>query len=307
MKIELESFLTYLKNVKRYSALTLTSYRNDLTLFSEFCEKVEEINEWTAVTSVVVRHFEIGLMSGTLKKLRKGNSKPMKPSSVRRKLSALRSFFHYQMREGLRSDDPMENVIIPKMGRRLPVFVPDYQMEELLQEEEVQKVDFSIFRDLMLLLVAYCTGMRRSELVALKLEDLDIEGGFIKVTGKGDKQRIIPLMESLKEEIRQYLAEREIQVSGKHSFFFVTNVGNPVNEKYVYRHIKACLQAITPLSKRSPHVLRHSFATALLNNGACSEAIRKLLGHSSLAATQRYTHNSFENLKQYYNQAHPRA
>lgn len=309
--MEIETFLVYLKNVKRYSPLTLQAYEEDLNQFSEFCEKVELIHEWAEVTSGMVRRFEVGLMSGKLEFSKKeGVYKPkaMAPKSVRRKLSSLRTFFRYQMREGLLQDDPTEVVIAPKIGKRLPVFVPDYKMDELLEDKECGKEDFSVFRDLMFLMVAYYTGMRRSELVALKLGDLDMGAGIVRVTGKGDKQRIIPLLEDLVAEIRDYLEEREKVMHNKqHDFFFVTDNGDPANEKYVYRHVKKCLGEVTSLTKRSPHVLRHSFATSLLNNGACIEAIRELLGHSSLAATQVYTHNSFESLKRVYNQAHPRA
>ena len=309
--MEIESFLVYLKNVKRYSPLTLKAYEEDLNQFSEFCEKVEFIHEWTEVTSGMVRRFEVGLMSGKLE-FSKGDAvyrpKAMTPKSVRRKLSSLRTFFRYQMREGLLQEDPTEVVVAPKIGKRLPVFVPDYKMDDLLDEKESGKGDFSTFRDLMFLMVAYYTGMRRSELVALRLGDLDMGAGVVRVTGKGDKQRIVPLLEDLMGEIRAYLAEREKKMSGqRHDFFFITDTGAPANEKYVYRHVKKCLGEVTSLAKRSPHILRHSFATALLNNGACIEAIRELLGHSSLAATQVYTHNSFESLKRVYNEAHPRA
>ena len=201
--MEIESFLVYLKNVKRYSPLTLKAYEEDLNQFSEFCEKVELIHEWTEVTSGMVRRFEVGLMSGKLEFF-KGDvvyrPKAMSPKSVRRKLSSLRTFFRYQMREGLLQDDPTEVVVAPKIGKRLPVFVPNYKMDELLDEKESGKEDFSTFRDLMLLMVAYYTGMRRSELVSLKLDALDMGAGIVRITGKGDKQRIVPLLEDLQEE-----------------------------------------------------------------------------------------------------------
>lgn len=307
--MEIESFLLYLKNVKRYSLSTLIAYKEDLIQFVEFCEKIEKIDEWTEVTLNVVRHFEVALISGeyyTLLQLAT-KPKPLAASSVRRKLSSLRAFFRYQMHEGVLLSDPTENVILPKINKKLPVFIVDYQMDELLDKEKKDKTDFSFFRDFMFLMIAYCTGMRRSELARLKLEDFDLKAASVRVVGKGDKQRILPLLKELKDEIQFYLVEREKRVQGKHAFFFITDVGSPVNDKYIYRHVKKHLEDITPLSKRSPHVLRHSFATALLNHGACSEAIRKLLGHSSLAATQVYAHNSFENLKRFYNQAHPRA
>lgn len=309
--MEIDSFLCYLKNVKRYSPHTLAAYGEDLNQFVEFCEKVELIHEWAEVTSGMVRRFEVGLMSGRLEfgtGERKRRPKPMTAKSVRRKLSTLRTFFRHQMREGRLEDDPTEVVVAPKIGKRLPVFVPDYQMDELLDEKMSGKKDFKVQRDMMILMVAYYTGMRRSELVGLKVDDLDMGTKVIRVTGKGDKQRIVPMLDDLIEEIQLYLEARENKLKGKrHPFFFITNAGVPANDKYIYRHVKESLAKVTSLSKRSPHILRHSFATALLNNGACIEAIRELLGHSGLAATQIYTHNSFESLKRVYNQAHPRA
>lgn len=308
--MEIDSFLCYLKNVKRYSPNTLSAYAEDLNQFIEFCEKVELIHEWRDVTSGMVRRFEVGLMSGKLEfgeGDKKRRPKPMTAKSVRRKLSSLRTLFRYLMREGVLSDDPTEVVVAPKIGKKLPVFVPDYKMDELLDEEAADKDDFKSFRDMMVLMMAYYTGMRRAELVGLKLEDLDLGAKVIRVTGKGDKQRIVPMLDDLVCEVEEYLKVRDGKVKGKHTSFFITDAGAPANEKYIYRHVKSCLEKVTSLSKRSPHVLRHSFATALLNNGACIEAIRELLGHSSLAATQVYTHNSFESLKRVYNQAHPRA
>lgn len=308
--MEIDSFLSYLKNVKRYSPHTLLAYREDLSQFAEFCEKIELIHLWQEVTSGMVRRFEVGLMAGRLE-FGEGEArrkpKPMTAKSVRRKLSSLRTFFRYQMREGIISEDPTEAVVVPKIGKKLPVFVPDYKMDEILDEEEAGKEDFKTYRDMMLLMMAYYTGMRRSELVGLKLEDLDMGSKVIRITGKGDKQRIVPMLDDLVLEVEHYLEAREDKVKGKHAFFFITDAGAPANDKYIYRHVKECLGKVTSLSKRSPHVLRHSFATVLLNNGACIEAIRELLGHANLAATQVYTHNSFESLKRVYNQAHPRA
>ena len=307
--MEIDSFLSYLKNIKRYSALTITAYKEDLNQFREFCEKVELIRQDEQITSKMVRRFEMGLMSGGLKiggvdgeeKLR-----PMTARSVRRKLSSLRTYFRYLVREGKLTEDPTEIVVAPKMGKRLPVFVPDYQMDEVLDKHASDK-DFANIRDRMVLMTAYYTGMRRSELVALKLEDVDLGGAVIRVNGKGDKQRIVPMLPELAGDLRIYLNKREELVGEKHQFVFVTDKGKPVYDKFIYRLAVKYLGEVTSLKKRSPHVLRHSFATALLNNGACIEAIRELLGHAGLAATQIYTHNSFESLKKVYNQAHPRA
>lgn len=303
--MDIDSFLSYLKNIKRYSLYTVEAYEKDLIQFAEFCEKVELIHDWTEVTSGMVRRFEVALMSGHLNSGKRAESKPMTARSVQRKLSSLRSFFRYQLREGKMAEDPTEIVVAPKTGKRLPVFVPDYQMDELLDEQ--QTGNFSEMRNRMVLMMAYCTGMRRSELSGLKLEDVDTANQVIRISGKGGKQRIVPMLDELTEEVESYLRERNKRVKDGHPFFFITDKGTPVYDKFIYRLVVKYLGQVTSLSKRSPHVLRHSFATALLNNGACIEAIRELLGHSGLAATQIYTHNSFESLKKVYNQAHPRA
>lgn len=303
--MEIDLFLSYLKDVKRYSSHTVAAYSKDLNQFIEFCEKVELINDCSEITAKMVRRFEVGLMSGKIV-LNGQKIDPMAPKSVRRKLSSLRTYFRFQIREGRMSEDPSDGVVAPKIGRRLPVFVPDDKMDELLDEHGLDG-DFPELRDKMVLMMAYYTGMRRSELVGLKTEDLDVNSRIIKVNGKGDKQRIVPMLEELAEDARVYLEMREGIVGKKHDFFFITDKGAPVYDKFIYRLVVKYLGEVTSLSKRGPHVLRHSFATALLNNGACIEAIRELLGHSSLAATQVYTHNSFASLKRVYNQAHPRA
>lgn len=303
--MEIDSFLVYLRNVKRYSEHTVTAYREDLDQFFEFCEKIELINDCSEITAKMVRRFEVALMSGKLE-ISGQKIKPMAAKTVRRKLSSLRTYFRFQIKEGEMAEDPTDGVVAPKIGKRLPVFVPDYAMDALLDGSELEG-GFHELRDKMVLLMAYCTGMRRSELVGLKTDEVDMSSRTIKVNGKGGKQRIVPMLDDLVEEVNVYLEKREEIAGGKHSFFFITDKGSPVYDKFIYRLVVKYLGEVTTLSKRSPHVLRHSFATALLNNGACIEAIRELLGHSSLAATQVYTHNSFESLKKVYNQAHPRA
>ena len=311
--METDDFLAYLCNVKRYSPTTVASYAGDLCQFIEFCEKVENVNEWGSVTPLVVRHFEVALMSGERKgegvKNEKGG-KPLSAKTVRRKLSALRSLYRYLQREGKVESSPLDLIIPPKVGKKLPVFISDDEMDKLL-DKQMEHVEFSGFRDFMFLMVAYYTGMRAGELENLKVLDVDLATKVVRITGKGNKQRIVPMLDDFVEAVRVYFVQRKFVMEKEggcnHSFFFITDAGRPANEKYIYRHVHKCLEDVKGLPKRSPHVLRHSFATALLNNGAGIEAIQKLLGHSSLAATQVYTHNSFEKLKQVYNQAHPRA
>lgn len=303
-------FLLYLQNIKRYSPKTVIAYEEDLNQFFKFCKEKE--GEGFVVTSKVIRNWVVSLMDGT-KKAKRGvvaqECDRMSPTTVRRKLSTLRTFFRYQMREGIVTDDPTEVVIAPKVGKRLPVFVSDYQMGELLDDNEVfRSGDFHQFRDRLVLLMAYCTGMRCSELVGMKIADIDFGNQCIRIDGKGNKQRIMPMVKELSEDMGTYLDMRREKISGvEHGIFFITDKGTPVYEKFIYRLAVKYLSEVSTLSKRSPHVLRHTFATTLLNNGACIEAIRELLGHASLAATQIYTHNSFENLKEIFNRAHPHA
>lgn len=303
--MEIDSFLVYLKDVKRYSQHTITAYKEDLNQFLFYCGQVELINDYSEITPKMVRRWEVGLMSGKVDQ-KEGQRSVFTAKSVRRKLSSLRTFFRYLIRERKMAEDPTDTVAIPRIGKKLPVFVPDYQMDALLDSDELTG-GFPELRDRLVLLMAYYTGMRRSEIVGLKVDDVDMAARNIKVNGKGDKQRMVPMMEELAEDARCYLEKRAEIAGDKHKSFFVTDKGAPVYDKFIYRLVVKYLGEVTSLSKRSPHVLRHSFATALLNNGACIEAIRELLGHSSLAATQVYTHNSFESLKKVYNQAHPRA
>lgn len=293
--MDIAPFLSHLENVKRYSPHTLHAYKEDLGQFLDYCATIKEVKDFPDITSKIIREWIVILMS-------KGH----KATTTRRKLSVLRTLFKYLMREGRLSEDPTEAILLPKIGRRLPVFVPDYQMDELLDSDEFQG-GFRELRDRLVLLTAYYTGMRRSELVGLKVRDIDFAGKSLVITGKGNKQRLLPLANELLEDMQCYLEEREKRVQQEHGYFFITDKGTPVYDKFIYRLVVRYLGKVTTLSKRSPHVLRHTFATQLLNNGACIEAIRALLGHTDLSATQIYTHNSFEYLIKVFNQAHPRA
>lgn len=288
-------FLTYLEEVKRYSPHTLIAYKEDLEQFLKYCGTINDVRDFPDVTDKMIREWVVLLMS-----------EGMNPATVRRKVSSLRTLYRYLMREKLVADNPTDAVIVPKMPKKLPVFVNDYQMDELLDDESLQG-GFPELRDRLVLLMAYCTGMRRSELVGLKIRDVDFSGKSLIITGKGNKQRLVPLADELVEDMKCYLELRQEVVSTEHGYFFVTDKGKPVYDKFIYRLVVKYLSMVTTSSKKSPHVLRHTFATQLLNNGACIEAIRELLGHSDLTATQVYTHNSFENLIKVFNQAHPRA
>ncbi|MBR2475016.1 MAG: tyrosine-type recombinase/integrase [Bacteroidaceae bacterium] len=291
-------FIKYLEDVKRYSPNTLLAYKKDILLFVDYCKETEMIDDWKSVTPKMVRRWEVSMMA---------SEKPVSPKTVRRRLSALSTLFVYMMRNGQVDDNPVKMVVLPKIPKRLPVFVSPEQMDTLLDGDSFIEEEFAVLRDKTVILMAYITGMRRSELVSLTLSDVDRSSKVIRVHGKGNKERIVPMTEELFDILNEYLKSRETLVGGKHQYLFVTDNGTPVYDKFIYRMVVRYLGMVTTQKKRSPHVLRHSFATALLNNGACIEAIRKLLGHSDLSATQVYTHTSVEGLKRIYNQAHPRA
>lgn len=313
LSMDIDSFLSHLSQVKRYSPHTVRAYGEDLNQFLEFPEIVGL--DISNVTSKHVRAWIAALMKGEVVNKITGKKHKMTPVTVRRKLSTLRSFFLYNMRLGIIAEDPTEVVLLPKIGRKLPVFVPDYDMDELLNEKMPEKKlskrdkeneELIRKRDHLIILMAYLTGMRRSEIIGLKVSDVDFGCANIKVVGKGNKQRQIPIVSELIDEMKDYLVERTLK-GVSHEMFFITSSGTPVYDKLIYRLVVKYLEEVDSLSKHNPHVLRHTFATHLLNNGACIKAIKDLLGHSSLAATQIYTHNSFENLKRVYNEAHPRA
>lgn len=291
----LASFLKYLDIEKGYSSHTIRSYGDDLYAFFSFAGLDPANNEsYANISHRAIRVWMSNLIS-----------QGVSTRSVNRKLSSLRTFFKYLLRQGVIANNPMKRVVSPKTSKRLPEFVPETDMAKL-NTEDLFGDDFEGLRNRLIISMFYFTGMRLSELVGLTLQSVDVQAMTIKVLGKGSKERIIPIHPELKELIKEYLNERTEKFSNSVSFF-VTSKGKPVYPKLVYRVVNYYLTLITPLQKRSPHVLRHSFATHLLNKGADLNAIKELLGHSSLLATQVYTHSTFEKLKNNYNQAHPRA
>ena len=210
-------------------------------------------------------------------------------------------------KEGIIQNDPMDKVVLPKQKKKLPVFVAEEALDNLLDKYEFGD-DFRGIRNRTIIEMLYLTGMRRAELIGLKNSDVDLSAGSIKVTGKRNKQRIIPIVRTFIPRLEEYIRIRDEKYpSGYDSYFFFTDRGNKLYDKFVYNTVKCYLTMVTTIEKRSPHVLRHTFATHMLNNGADLNSIKELLGHASLSATQVYTHNSFEKLKKVYKQAHPRA
>ncbi len=291
-----ERFLDYLRYEKRFSPHTLTAYESDMGQFIEFLQKTYELTNPGEIQHTHVRSWMVDLME-------RGNV----PRSINRKLSCLKSFFKYLRKQGEITTNPMLKVISPKTGKRLPVFVPEKAMSLLFE-----KVDFGEghagLRNRLIMEVLYCTGIRKSELIGLKTVDVDFSTNHIKVYGKGGKERLIPVARHLAELLRQYIELRRVLYPGNEvANLILSDKGKPLTSNNVYSVVKRYLSIVTTVEKRSPHVLRHSFATHLSNSGADLNAIKELLGHSSLASTQVYTHNSIEKLKKVYLQAHPKA
>ncbi|NET35336.1 MAG: tyrosine-type recombinase/integrase [Cyanothece sp. SIO1E1] len=291
-----ESFLRYLEHEKRFSPHTLTAYRTDLEQFLQFLDHTFDIQSPTEVTHTQVRSWTVELLN-------EGKS----TSSINRKLSTLKTFYRFlQRRHGLERN-PMLKVLSPKTGKRLPHVVRADELDTLFEQVKFPD-DFVGLRDRVLLELLYNTGMRRSELINLKIEDLDFSQNVLKVLGKGNKERLIPFGQGLAKLVLGYIEMRQ-QTFGESAFphLLLTKHGKPLYPKAAYNIVRKYLTAVSTVEKKSPHVLRHSFATHLSDNGADLNAIKALLGHANLAATQIYTHNSIEKLKKVYESAHPKA
>ncbi len=290
------SFLGYLRFEKRYSQHTIVSYQNDLEQFFTYLTGQYQAPLLADISPAFVRSWMAEMK----------NDK-MTAKSINRKISALKSFFKYHLRTGTVTATPMWSVVAPKISRRLPEFVKEDDMRNLFLHLEFPD-DWQGRTDRLLLLLFYQTGMRLSELVNLKESQLDFSRQVIKVLGKGNKERVVPVGEDLVKQLKDYREAKRKELEGPDAtYLFVLKNGKKVYSKYVYLAVKKYLSAVTTLNKRSPHILRHTFATHLTNNGADLNAVKELLGHSSLAATQVYTHNSIEKLKEAHKKAHPRG
>ena len=291
-----DSFLEYLKSERNDSSLTVEAYAKDLAEFQNFLEEQDPDSRWGAVEAADVREWVIYML----------DEQRMSSSSVNRKLSALRTFYKYLRRMGWVSINPMEKVVAPKKKRPLPYFVREKDMDKLLEISNEDR-SFKGIRDRLILMMFYETGIRRAELLGMTDSSVDLKVQQVKVTGKRNKQRIIPFGEELGSEIEAYMSVRDETLGLKtYQALFVTENGNAMTESQVTKVVKDNLSKVTTIKKRSPHVLRHSFATAMLNNHADLTSIQKLLGHESVATTEIYTHVSFEELKNVYKNAHPR-
>jgi integrase/recombinase XerC len=295
MDLNVDSFLQYLQKERKYSLNTVQAYENDLLEFSEFCEKrlskdvlnvgVSDVREWIVEMS--------------------DGSGAVGVRTVKRRISALRSFYKYLRREGLVSKNPAAVLVLPKASKPLPKFFREEEMGRLL-DDVMTGDEFQDRRDKLIIDLFYQTGVRVSELVEIKDSDIDMGRGMLRVFGKRRKERLIPIGGKLLKEIDAYKAKRNTEV-GKTSDLFVRKNGEKMYRRGVYDVVHRSLTKVSSLKKRSPHVLRHTFASTMLNNGADIYAVKALLGHSSLAATEVYTHSSFAKLIKTYKTAHPRA
>jgi integrase/recombinase XerC len=293
---QIQPFLDYLKFEKRYSIHTIRSYQDDLIQFFDFLEIQYGKLSLAEINLSFVRSWLASLKENKL------TSK-----SINRKISSLRSFFKYQLKTGAIENTPMINVIAPKVSKRLPSFVAEKDIETLFQYMEFPD-SWEGRTDRLLLAIFYNTGIRLSELINLKENQINESNNTIKVLGKGNKERIIPISKALVADVSLYVTEKSKQLTkADKTVLLVSSKGKKLYARQVYNSVNKYLSAITTIDKKSPHILRHSFATHLANNGADLNAIKELLGHSSLAATQIYTHNTIEKLKDVHKKAHPKA
>ncbi len=290
----IDDFLRYLQAEKRYAEHTIKAYKNDLSQFHAFCQ--ESDNEGMDLHFKTIRSWVVHLMDS-------GYSS----RTVHRKLTSLSTYCNYLIKEGQLDSNPVERVLKPKLNKRVPAFVEEGKLDLLLDEYDFGE-GFTGSRNRLVLDLLYQTGMRRSELIGLTIGSINREGKSVKVMGKRGKERIIPVGDKLLAAIEEYMVLRTEVVADKPGdCLIVTEKGGAAYDKLVYRIVNSYLAMVTTLDKKSPHVLRHTFATHMLNRGADLNAIKELLGHANLSATQVYTHNTYKKLKSIYNQAHPRA
>lgn len=290
----LDRFFNYLQFEKRCSSHTLLSYKNDIQQFSVFLNHTFE---------TTLKDAEYPMMRSWVMSL---VEKDISAISIARKLSALKSFYKFLNKEGIIEKNPTIYLKAPKTSKKLPVFLEENKLNVLLDSEHIFEDSFKGLRDKLVIELLFGCGLRLSELVNLKIGDIYLQENLIKVLGKRNKERLIPVNKSLSGAILAYLNERNMQITN-HQFLVVTDNYQKAYPKFIYRLVHKYVSLISTQDKKSPHVLRHTFATSLLNNGADINAIKELLGHANLSATQIYTHNTLERIKTIYKQAHPKA
>jgi integrase/recombinase XerC len=291
-----ENFLQYLKQEKRYSAHTLLAYANDINQFGAYLQNQYSLEDLSQASSSIVRSWLASLMDNGLSKV-----------SLNRKISTLKSFYKYHYKEGNISTNPLDKISPVKKDRKLPVFIEEEKLEALFDLHGFGP-GFGGLRDQLMIGLLYSTGIRLSELIGLKHNDVDTVNNTIRVTGKRNKQRIVPLLKEVRDTYAIYCDEKgKLYGELADTFVFVTDKGSKLYPGFVYRRVVRLLKQVTTRTRKSPHVLRHSFATHMLDHGADLNAIKEILGHASLSATQIYTHNTIEKIKHIYKLAHPKA
>ena len=294
---EIQSFIDYLKFEKRYSAFTIRSYHDDLVQFFSFLTTQFGINKTKEISQGFVRSWLASLKDDDIT-----------ARTINRKISTLKSFFKFQLKNGIIENTPMFNIVAPKISKRLPVFIKEKDLADLTKVLKNNTEDWDSLNTKMLITVFYSTGIRLSELINMKEKQIDFSKKQLKILGKGNKERIIPAGQDLLAAIRGYINEKRKVFEKTDDVLLVNGKGKKLYPKYAYNLVRSILtEEVKTLDKKSPHVLRHTFATHLMNNGANLDAVKELLGHASLASTQVYTHNTIEKLKNVYKKAHPKA
>ncbi len=292
----LNSFCDYLLHEKRYSHHTVTAYKTDIQQFANYCITVYDINEIKVIKHTIVRSWIVNRME-----------EEDTAKSINRKISSLRSFFNFLKRKKVVQRNPMLKIIAPKIPKRLPEYIREDNIKKLLDNLNEDE-SYPNFRDRIIVELLYSTGIRRAELIPLSEKDVLTSDKMIKVIGKGNKERLIPLSSHLLRKIKKLIELRdEYFIDNACANIFLTDSGKPVYPKFIYNVVTRLLGTVSTSKKKSPHILRHSFATHLTNNGADINAIKELLGHANLGATQIYTHNSIKKLKEVYSKSHPKA
>ncbi len=292
LKEHIEQFINYTKIEKRLSAHTVKAYDNDMSSFYEFVSSYKELDNLEEINTGIIRGWMV-----SLKDL--GNSN----RTIHRKISALKSFYKFLLKHEIVAIDYTENIVIPKSEKKLPTFFSNKQLDQLLEIMKKNQSGFQTTRDYLIINLLYSTGIRQSELIELKENNISSE--FIKVLGKRNKERLVPITQELYQLILDYQKQKSDN-NFKTIELLVTDNGKKMYPKFVYRVVNKYINVVSTEQKRSPHTLRHSFATNTLNNGAQLHTVKEVLGHSSLAATQVYTHNSIERLKEAYKKFHPK-
>lgn len=288
------AFCEYLTHQKRYSPHTVNAYKKDLEQFQNYINTTFETTNFTEVKASFIRSWIVSLMETE-------NS----ARTINRKISSLKSFYKYLLKNKITDINPLLKIITPKTSKRLPVFVGEAEINSLLDTIKFGN-DYEGIRDKLIIELFYATGARLSELIELKIPAIDFSSNSIKVLGKRNKERIIPIGKNISDLIKNYLIERA-KLESEETFLFLTKIGKKIYPKLVYGIVNSYLSKVTTINKKSPHVLRHTFATHMLNNGADLNSIKEILGHANLSATQVYTHNTIEKLKNIHKQAHPKA